>query len=189
LSHRRLPSEPSLTPALSAQIPRRELRSRYPSKPWVDVFSKSDMLEAELGRAGSYREQLLQQQRQQQQQQDAEQQQQVEGHAALLQQQQQEQQQQQGAGELWGPSQDGTRGQLYPVPSLEDVGEVVGDPSEVAARLPHALHVSSLTQHGVPELQAVIVDLFTAQAQAAAQAAVAAALEAEGEAAEVIMLD
>lgn len=61
--------------------------------------------------------------------------------------------------------------------ALEDVDEVFGDASEVAARLPHALAVSSLTQQGIPDLQAVIIAMYSAlaarEARAVAEAAVA----------------
>lgn len=140
---------------------RRELRTRYPGKPWIDAFSKSDMLEEELQRAGSVRQQLMQQ--------------------------------------VPAPAQPPSRDQaqpdppcpLSPVPSsglecqgqhplapescLGDAAEIFGDPSEVAARLPCALAVSSLTEQGIEQLQATIIAMFSEQAVRKAHAALEAA--------------
>jgi len=115
------------------------------------------MLAAELGRADSFREQLQQSQPEQQHTQPALQ------------------------DSLQAVSHEGLQGEAcHPYLdridySLEDVDEVFGDASEVAARLPGALPVSSLTQQGIEQLQAAIIDMFSKQAARAARAAIAAA--------------
>lgn len=65
--------------------------------------------------------------------------------------------------------------------SLDDVEEVFGDAAEVAARLPWAQPVSSLTEQGVEALQAAIVDLFSRQQVEQASAALAAASFSESD--------
>ncbi|KAF5843823.1 hypothetical protein DUNSADRAFT_5060 [Dunaliella salina] len=145
---------------------RRELRARYAGKPWIDAFSKCDMLVEELQRAGSFREQLQQQ--------------------LLLEQQAQE------TGSLCAQPTTGSNSQA---PSstiaerharldqltkrLEDVAEVYGDASEVAARLPHALAVSSLTDEGIEQLQAAIIGMYSKQAASEARSALAEAAAAD----------
>jgi len=127
---------------------RRELRARYRDKAWIDAFSKSDMLVEELQRASSYRLQLEEQQQQQRQQHREEHQ--LPDHSSL------------SPSSADGLQQVSTSGvQMFGRDCLEDVEEVFGDASEVVARLPHALAVSSLTELGIAELQAVIIAMFS----------------------------
>jgi len=51
-------------------------------------------------------------------------------------------------------------------PALDAV-PAISSPAEIAARLPHAMCVSSLTEQGIKELQVAIVAMFQAQAAAA----------------------
>eukprot|EP00200_Dunaliella_tertiolecta_P002390 CAMPEP_0202338654 /NCGR_PEP_ID=MMETSP1126-20121109/842_1 /ASSEMBLY_ACC=CAM_ASM_000457 /TAXON_ID=3047 /ORGANISM="Dunaliella tertiolecta, Strain CCMP1320" /LENGTH=494 /DNA_ID=CAMNT_0048929073 /DNA_START=348 /DNA_END=1832 /DNA_ORIENTATION=+ len=145
---------------------RRELRARYTGKPWIDVFSKCDMLVEELQRAGSFREQLQQH---------------------LLQEQQAQEVHSQSAQPAAGDSPQVPTSELAEIHErldqltnrLEDVVEVYGDASEVAARLPHALAVSSLTEEGIEQLQAAIIDMYSKQAAREAHYALAEAAAAD----------
>lgn len=180
---------------------RRELRARYQDKAWIDAFSKSDMLEEELQRASSYRQQLQAQQQLEVQEGGERGDSHLQGELqhqqgrALSEEERQHQtvdSHQQlaaprsnspakpgvapdalslGGGSLqtWAGSHEGVS------KTLEDVEEVFGDASEVAARLPHALAVSSKTEQGIPELQAMIISMFSELAAREAIAAVAAA--------------
>ncbi|KAJ9520108.1 hypothetical protein QJQ45_030036 [Haematococcus lacustris] len=146
---------------------RREVRDRFPEKGWIDVFSKADMLQAVFREAAALRPSLLQsgQQAFTHHTPHATPEAREELHAQPVQQETVEQ----------------TPPHVLPHephPEVVPLGDAltVRSPAEMAARLPDALHVSSLTQAGIPTLQAAIIDMFTAQAATrAALAATAAA--------------
>ncbi|KAG2422991.1 hypothetical protein HXX76_015662 [Chlamydomonas incerta] len=124
---------------------RSELRARFPEKPWIDVLSKSDMLEDVLAEA----DELIRQR----------------GAAA--------EQSTSAAAAAAAPAAPAAAG-----------AEAL-TPAELAARLPGALRISSLTHDGIPQLQLGIIRMLrqqAAQRAAAATAARQAAAEAEAEA-------
>ena len=134
-------------PITRARRPRcREVRRRFPDKPWLDVFSKADMLGALFDAADSA----------------------AAAAAAAAASPPAHAQPPPGpsaatASEAAGG--DEAEGVVAPPP------QPPLKPVELAMRLPHALRISSVTHEGIPQLQLNIIQVLRANAAAAAAAA------------------
>mmetsp|Transcript_16224 Transcript_16224/g.27868 ORF Transcript_16224/g.27868 Transcript_16224/m.27868 type:complete len:158 (+) Transcript_16224:2-475(+) len=132
---------------------RQEVRLRFPDKPWIDVFSKADLLAPLFQDATQWAQDNL-------------------SDNSLT-----------GSSQLDEPVVSvmaHAHGSATAVSSTWDAVPSVQGPVEMAARLPHALRVSSLTEEGISQLQVNIVAMFQIAAQQAREARLAekaAALE------------
>ncbi|GLC36316.1 hypothetical protein PLESTB_000774700 [Pleodorina starrii] len=123
---------------------RQEVRARFPDRPWIDVLSKADMLQDVFAAADD-----LSTRGRPDAAAAAEATKATTTATAVA--------QPAGAGGRSGEGQAG-----------EEAGEGVGALSavEVAARMPTAVRISSLTHDGIPQLQLAIIGMLRAQAQA-----------------------
>ncbi|GFR45396.1 hypothetical protein Agub_g6679 [Astrephomene gubernaculifera] len=152
---------------------RRELQSRFPGRPWIDVLSKSDMLEDVFAAAdelirkrqatgsderptGQWPMQPSLASADRQQQQTVT----TEAMRSSGSSKPQEEEEVKGEGVKEGPRQEHRKEQ--------DEEEEVESAVEVAARLTHAVRISSLTHDGIPQLQLAIIRTLRAR-QAAQQ--------------------
>ena len=156
---------------------RQEVKERYPEKFWVDVFSKADLLEEVLG--GSVEQQQGHGQKQQEQEQEEQRQQQQHGvqvqgqqHEGSLGNSGSEEQtgSYQGEGEVGSGSNGSSR---TGVEKEEVIGTAAAaglsvelhieaeTPAAVAAALPKAVKVSSLTEEGMDELKIALMKMLS----------------------------